>query len=58
MKTLYVILATILLAIPLAVLMIFNLPGLIMLSAMILVAIPLYRPSQEVAHTRHEFGRS
>ena len=34
--------ATILLAIPLAVLMIFNLPGLIVLAAIILVAIPFY----------------
>jgi len=42
MKTLYVILATILLAIPVAVLMIFNLPGLIVLVAILLVAFPFY----------------
>ncbi len=50
MKTLYVILATILLAIPIAVLVIFNLPGLIVLSAMMLVAIPLYRHHKK-SHT-------
>jgi 4-hydroxybenzoate polyprenyltransferase len=42
MKTLFIILATILLAIPLAVLMFVNLPGFVVLSAIILVAIPFY----------------
>jgi hypothetical protein len=42
MKTLFIILATILLAIPLAVLMFVNLPGFAVLSAIILLAIPFY----------------
>lgn len=42
MKTLYIILATILLAIPIAVLAIFNLPRLIVLSVIMLAAVPFY----------------